>query len=85
MKPDGRSESACMEKESRGDFAFYVMGTGVGMTGVFLVLVWIRDPANFATQFFVAPIVGGIGVVIGLVAFLVERRGIRFGPWRDLF
>ncbi|MGQ0796696.1 MAG: hypothetical protein ACT4OI_02350 [Methanobacteriota archaeon] len=74
-----------MDERSRDDFAFYVVGSSVGLTAVFLVLVWLRAPADFAIRFLVAPIVGGIGAVIGLVAFLVERRRIRFGPWRELY
>lgn len=53
-------------------------------TLLFLLLVFMREPASFARSWPLAPVAGALIAAIGYIAHVAGLRIRRTEPWRDL-
>ncbi len=67
-----------------GDFLFYFAIPYAAATGVFTLLVWLRNPTRFDQNWTIGLIAGGVIGVFALAGFVAHRRKIQVEPWRDM-
>jgi len=67
-----------------GDFLFYFAIPYAAATGVFTLLVCLRDLTRFDQNWTIGLTAGGVIGVFALTGFVAHRRKVRIEPWRDM-
>ena len=61
----------------------YFLVPYVAATVIFSFLVWAKDPPRFGQTWTIGVIAGAVIGTFAFVGYVVHRRRIRTGPWRD--